>query len=225
MMKSIKFVLFTILFFGFLINGNAQTLNLKTIDSTKHIFHLGVGLDYSFSYALGYTRKLNSKTPIIIHANFSIPAGENLLDDFKTKIGGQFVLINQSRLKASLALSGIYRTYKSPLVTLQNFGSEAKGVIGYYRPKWFIAGELGFDKAIVTHFKHSALFKETIYQDVKDGWYEPSTGGNLSYGLQTGYSFKKSDLTLNIGKITTENIETTPLFPIYLMFGYNFRFH
>ena len=27
---------------------------------------------------------------------------------------------------------------------------------GYYQRKWFVAGEAGFDKAIVTHFKHSA---------------------------------------------------------------------
>jgi hypothetical protein len=95
--------------------------------------------------------------------------------------------------------------------------------LGYYKPKWFVAGEVGFDKAIVTYFKHSETFKETIFTDVKDGWYEPSTGGNFLYGIQTGYSFNKSDITLNIGMVTTQDFKTTPLIPYYLMLGYIHR--
>ena len=63
-------------------------------------------------------------------------------------------------------------------MTLANFGSDLSSTIGYYKPKWFVATEVGFDKAIVTHFKHSDLFKEH-FPDVKDGWYEPATGGNF----------------------------------------------
>lgn len=222
-MKYFKIILFTIVFFGFLNNTVAQTINWNSLDSTKHIINAGIGWDYSLSYSLGYAHKLNSNIPIILQANFSIPSGENLVDDFKTKIGGQIVLLNKSNLKGSITLNGIYRRYENPLVQLQNFGSEIKGIFGYYKPKWFIAGEVGFDKAIVTHFKHSQIFKETIYQDVKDGWYEPATGGNFQYGFQTGYSFKKSDLTFNIGMVTVQDFKTTPLIPYYLMFGYNYR--
>lgn len=222
-MKVIRILIAFILTLFIYQKGMAQTLNWNALQDSKHILTIGIGWDYSVSYNIGYAYQLKSTVPIVLNANFSIPSGEKLLDDFKAKIGGQIVLLNKSNLKGSIALNGIYRRYENPLVRLQNFGSELKGTLGYYKPKWFVAGEVGFDKAIVTHFKHSETFRETIFTDVKDGWYEPSTGGNFQYGIQTGYSFNKSEITFNIGMVTTQDFKTTPLIPYYLMLGYNHR--
>lgn len=224
-MKIIKIAVLTLALISTLQPICAQTLNWNSLYTTKHIINVGIGWDYSLSYSLGYAYQVNTKIPLILNANFSIPSGENLFDDFKTKLGGQIVLLNKTNFKGSITLNGIYRRYENPLVRLQNFGSEVKGTIGYYKSKWFVAGEVGFDKAIVTHFKHSESFKENIFQEVKDGWYEPATGGNFLYGLQTGYSFRKSDLTLHIGKVTTQDFKTTPRIPYYLTFGYNYKIH
>lgn len=185
---------------------------------------LGSVIDYSLSYSAGYGYKLNSNLPIVLSFNLLQASGENQLDDFKTKIGGQIVLLNQPTFKGIITLNGVYRRFENDLVRLQNIGSEMKGTFGYYKPKWLVACEVGFDKAILTHFKHSDLYKKDIYQNVKDGWYEPATGGNFSYGLQTGYSFKKSDITLNFGKVITQDFKTTPLIPFYLRLGYNYKF-
>lgn len=203
----------------------SQTLNWTTLDNTntKHILNVSFGLDYSVSYGIGYGYKLDTKLPIVLNANFSLPSGENIFDDFKTKLGGQLNVLNTSNFIGSVSVFGIYRRYENQLVRLQNFGSEIRGTFGYYKSKWFVAAEVGFDKAILTHFKHSKTYRETIFSDVKDGWYEPTAGGNFLYGIQTGYSFKKSDLTLNIGKVTTQDFKTTPLVPYYLMLGYNYR--
>lgn len=222
-MKAIKTLMFAIILFCIYQKGNAQTVNWNALENSKHIITAGIGWDYSVSYSLGYAHQVKAKVPLLLTTSFSIPSGEHLLDDFKTKIGVQVVLLNKTNLKGSIILNGIYRRYENPLVRLQNFGSEIKGTFGYYKPTWFVAGEVGFDKAIATHFKHSESFKETIFQDVKDGWYEPATGGNFLYGLQTGYSFKKSDITLNIGMVTTQDFKSTPLIPYYLMLGYNFK--
>ena len=222
-MKRIQICLFTTLSICISELGISQSLNWNAMEGTKHIITAGIGWDYSISYSLGYSYQFKAKLPIVLTTNFSIPAGEKLLDDFKTKIGGQILILNEPNLKGGIALNGIYRRYENPLVRLRNFGSEFKGTLGYYKPKWFVAAEVGFDKAIVTHFKHSETFKETIFTDVKDGWYEPSTGGNFQYGIQTGYSFNKSDITFNIGMVTTQDFKTTPLIPYYLMLGYNHR--
>jgi hypothetical protein len=175
------------------------------------------------SYNLGYAYKLNTKIPLVLNTNISLPAGENLLDDFKTKLGGQVVIFNKPEFKGIITLNAVYRRYENPLVRLQNFGSEMKGAFGYYKMKWFVAAEIGFDKAIVTHFKHSQSFRENIFQGVQDGWYEPATGGNFLYGVQTGYSFKNCDLTFSIGKTTTQDFKTTPLIPYYLVLGFNYK--
>ncbi len=201
----------------------AQTVNWSSIEQSEHTIHVGFGWDYSLSHSLGYAYQVKTKIPLILTANFSSPFGKNFLDDFKTKMGGQIVLLNNASLKGSLSLNAIYRRYQNPLVRLQNFGSELNGIFGYYKPKWFAAGEIGFDKAIVTHFKHSNLYKEIIYPDVRDGWFEPATGGNFHYGLQTGLSYKKSDLTLNAGRIIVQDFETKPLIPFYFIIGYNYR--
>lgn len=203
--------------------ANTQSVNWNALEETRHIMSAGIGWDYSVSYNLGYAYHVNAKMPMLLSANFSIPSGENLLDDFKSKIGGQVVLLNKPNLKASIALHGIYRRYENTLVRLQNIGSEINGTIGYYKPKWFVAGEVGFDKAIVTHFSHSEAFKETVFEEVTDGWYEPTTGGNFHYGIHTGYSFKRSDIDFNIGMITTQDFKTTPLIPYYLMLVYHYR--
>ncbi|MGF1924733.1 MAG: hypothetical protein ACQUHE_11185 [Bacteroidia bacterium] len=222
-MNFIKTTILALVLISPLQSIKAQTLNWSSIEDSKHILNIGLGWDYSMSYNIGYAHRLPTRAPLLLHANFSIPSGENLLDDFKTKLGAQIVLLNKSSLKGSITLNGIYRRTENTLVRLQNFGSELKGAFGHYRPNWFLAAEISFDKAIVTHFKHSNLFKANAYQGVKDGWYDPAAGGNVSYGLQTGYSFGKSDVTLNLGMVKTEDFKSNPLIPFYLMFGYNFR--
>ncbi|MBR9923079.1 MAG: hypothetical protein GYB31_19805 [Bacteroidetes bacterium] len=222
-MKAIKILIFITLSFCTYQKGVSQTVNWIALEETRHILTAGIGWDYGVSFSLGYAYQLKTNVPIILTGNFMIPSGEKLFDDFNTKIGGEVLLLNAPNFKGSITFNGIYRRYENPLVRLQNFGSELKGTLGFYKPKWFVAGEVGFDKAIVTHFKHSETFKETISTAVKDGWYEPSTGGNFKYGIETGYSFNRSDITLNIGMVRTQDFKSTPLIPYYLRLGYNHR--
>ncbi|GAB5565219.1 MAG: hypothetical protein Wins2KO_22820 [Winogradskyella sp.] len=221
-MKLFKILSLVTILFVATQTSSSQTLNWYSIENATHILTASIGWDYGITYNIGYAYKLKAKLPIALTANFSIPSGEDLLDDFKTKIGGQISILNKSDFKGIITVNGIYRRYRNPLVQLQNFGSEFKGTLGYYRPKWFLAGEIGFDKAIVTHFNHSEEFKD-IYPDVKNGWYEPSTGGNFSYGIQSGYSFNNSDFILGLGLLTTQDLKTSPSIPYYFMLGYNYR--
>ena len=124
------------------------------------------GLDHSVSYGVGYGYKLNTERPIVLNANFSLPAGENPFDDLKTKIGGQICLVNKSNFVGSISILGIYRKYQTQLVRLQNFGSDIKGTFGFYKLSWYTSAEIGFDKAIVTHFKHTQKYRNEIYADV-----------------------------------------------------------
>ncbi len=105
---------------------------------------------------------------------------------------------------------------------MKSFGSDFSGTLGYYRTKWFLAGEVGFDKAIVTNLKHSQSYRE-IYPDVTDGWYSPPSGGNFYYGLQAGFSFKQHDIYVKAGKIITQDFKTEPRVPFFAQIGYNFR--
>lgn len=222
-MKNSQLLILSLFFSAIVVKMNAQTVNWKNIEKTKHIVYAGVSWDYSLSYHVGYSYNLNIKSPLLFTVSFSAPAGENWLDDYKVKVGGQILVFNRSNLKGAVTLNGIYRRFENPLVRLKNFGGEAKGSFGYYQKKWFVAGEVGFDKAIVTHFKHSDSFKENNYSEVKDGWYEPATGGNFLYGIRGGISFKNSDIALNLGKTITQDFKTTPRIPFYAMLSYNYK--
>jgi hypothetical protein len=203
--------------------SQAQTINWESLqENQKHILNVNAGWDYSFIYGLSYGYHLKTKMPIILESSISFASGEVIFDDFKTKIGGQINLYQIENFRFNATLHGIYRRYGNPLVKLQNFGADAGIVIGYYKSKWFVSGEFGFDKAIVTHFKHSDIYKD-VYPDVKNGWYEPSTGGNFNFGVQGGYSFNRSDITLRAGKVMSQDFKTTPLIPFYVQLGYNYK--
>jgi hypothetical protein len=222
-MKNIKAKLIIAILCFMTLHSFSQSINWESLkNNQKHIAHINSGWDYGLVYGLGYSHQLKSKMPILLNVSYSFPSGDKLFDDFKTKIGVQVGLWKINSFQFSASIHGIYRRYENPLVCLQNFGSEMTGVFGYYRPKWYVAGEVGFDKAIVTHFKHAQAYKDN-FPKVIDGWYEPATGGNFIYGIQAGYSFKQSDITFKIGEVLTQDFKTAPSIPYYLQLGYNYR--
>ncbi len=204
--------------------SNAQTIQWASLQpQQKHILNLRTGVEYGLIFGAGYSYVLNTKMPITLNAEYSFPSGKNLTDDFKSKIGGQIRLLQLGDFHFSAKIQGVFRRYQNSYVRLLNFGSDMSANIGYYKPKWFVAGEVGFDKAIVTHFKHSSGYREN-YPGVVDGWYEPATGGNFYYGIQSGFSFKKQDVYLKAGKLLTQDFKTTPFLPFYAELGVNRRF-
>ncbi|QEC70149.1 hypothetical protein FRZ67_06150 [Panacibacter ginsenosidivorans] len=214
-------MLTTVLFIALL--SKAQTINWANLSKKqKNIINVNAGVDYSLSYGIGYGYQLRSKLPIVLNTEFSVPSGNNLTDDYKAKIGAQIRWLQLDNVHFTTKIQGVFRRYENDYATLLNFGSDLSGIVGYYKTHWFVAGEVGFDKAIVTHFKNSDLEKEN-YPDIQDGWYEPSTGGNFYYGIQTGYSQQKFDVYLKAGKITTQTFSDAPLVPFYAQLGVNVK--
>lgn len=221
-MKNLSFLLITTLCLT-VQRGNAQSINWQNLASDqKHIATVQLGWDYSLSYGAGYAYQVSSKPPVLLTTSFSFPSGEKIFDDFKTKLGAQVRFWQIRQFHFSGAVMGIYRQYKNPLVHLQNLGAEATVVTGYYATHWHVAGEFGFDKAIATHFDHSKDYEAYVYDGVKDGW-SAATGGNFSYGIQVGYSFKQQDLVFKIGKTITEDFNSSPLVPFYAQLGCHFK--
>lgn len=204
---------------------DAQTINWANLqEQNKHIVNAHVAVEHGLIYGAGYGYQFKNRLfPTVIAIDYSFPSGNNIFDDFKVKVGGQIRWVEFHDFQFSTRIQGVFRRYENDFVRLVNFGSDLSGVFGYYRSKWFVASEVGFDKAIVTHFKHSDLFKEQ-YAGVIDGWYEPATAGNFYYGLQAGYSFKKGDFYLKAGNILAQDFKTKPMLPSYIELGYTMKF-
>lgn len=202
----------------------AQTLNWSALNpAQKNLFNIETGIQYGVTGGFGYGYQLRSAKPIILYTKYSMPVGKNLFDDFKTRMGGHIKIYQIRNFIFSGKFYSVVRKYENNFARLLNFGSELSIITGYYRAKWFIAGEAGFDKAILTHFKHSKSYK-ALYPDVKDGWYEPASGGNLFYGLLGGVSIKNADIYLNVGKIISQDLQTKPVLPVNIQLGLNLKF-
>jgi len=223
-MKNIKYILSLTVLLASSLFSAAQTINWAGLKSDqKHIVNFNVSSEYALNYGLGYGYRLKSKFPIVLNAEYSFPSGQNITDDFKSKLGGQIRLLQTGNFQFSAKIQGIFRRYETSYARLSNFGSDFSGIAGFYKRKWFVAGEAGFDKAIVTNFKHSDLFKEN-YPGVIDGWYEPPSGGNFYYDIQAGYSANRFDVYLKAGQIVEQDFKTSPLLPIYAQLGFNIKF-
>lgn len=222
-MKKVKVILVMIAALTISTGASAQVLNWKNLEEPgKNILTVNVGLEHGLVAGAGYAYQLKSKIPIVLNTEFSTASGDKLFDDFKAKIGGQVRLLKAGDVHFSAKVQGVFRRNENAFVRMLNFGSDMAAVIGYYRARWFAAGEAGFDKAIVTHFKHSRSYKD-IYPGVEDGWFEPATGGNFYYGLQGGYSFKNSDITVRLGKLLQQDLRSVPLVPYYVSLGFNLK--
>lgn len=204
----------------------AQVLNWENISKqNKHLIHINSGAEYGITAGIGYHRLVPvKKFPLWLGGEFSMPLGNKLADDFKLKLDLQIRFAAFNYFQFSARVQGVSRRYHNQSVILFNFGSDFAGTLGYYRKHWFLGTEAGFDKAIVTHFKHSNWYKKNIYDNAQDGWYEPATGGNFYYGFQGGFCMKKTDITIKAGRISQQDFKSQPLLPFFGQLGVNFRF-
>lgn len=223
-MKTLIKILFITVFAVSIDTANAQTINWADLNGYKNLVSANLGFDFGAVYGLAYGHMFRiGPFPCIVNIEYSSPAGKNLFDDFKTEPGIQISWFDLWNFQFSTKINGVFRRYENDFVRLLNFGSDFTGILGYYRRSWFVSCEVGFDKAIVTHFRHSAIYRD-INPTAANGWFIPSTGGNFYYGLQTGVSLRKNDINLRIGKILTQDFKTTPITPYYFHLGYNRKF-
>ncbi len=203
----------------------AQTVNwARANDNNEFMLNAKLGFEYGATLGLEFGYQIKTELfPIILNVEYSFPSGMNLTDDFKTRIGGQIRLFEYNNIQISGQLHGIFRRFENDFARLLNFGADAAGVLGYYRNSWFVAGEFGFDKAIVTHFKHTENYLSQ-YPEAKGGWYQPAQGGNYFYGLQGGVSFWNQDIFIRAGKQITQDFKTEPMIPFFGQVGYNIKF-
>jgi hypothetical protein len=222
-MKKIQCALIILTILMISKTSSAQQINWRNLNDNKpHIVNVQMGWDYATVVGVGYGQKLKTTLPVVLNIEYSSPFGKDMFDEFKTKFGGQTEVLHMDNFSVSVKIYGVFRRYQNDLVRMASFGSEFSTNFGYYKTNWYVAGDIGFDKAIATNIKNSGEMK-TIYPYVQDGWYVP-TGGNFNLGIVSGYSFSSNDLYVKIGIHVTEDLRSSPAVPYYLQIGYNRRF-
>jgi hypothetical protein len=203
----------------------AQTMNWQAFTGEQaHIISLQASFEDGFQLAVNYGYKLNTPLPILLNVGVALPAGEIALDDYKIRFGAQTEFLRLGDFATTFKAQGIVRHLSNPLGDYLSISSELGITAGVYRPTWFLAGEITYDKALFTNIRHSEQLKQIAFTPPQDGWYS-STGGNFLYGLQGGYSFTGLDLNARFGWVSTEDWKSTPFYlPLYLALGANVRF-
>ncbi len=201
----------------------AQNVNWRVFrEGPASTISVNAGLDYGVALGVAYGHRVSTRLPILVGADYSFPAGDKLTDDFKVRSGLQMEVVRAGGFSATVKAYGVFRRFENTQAVLQNFGSEFAGIAGYYTRRWFVAGEVTFDKAIITHVKHLKAATD-LNPGLVTGWYIP-TGGNLLTGVQTGVTLGRTDVTFKVGQAVSQDFRTKPLIPFYTQLSYGIRF-
>ncbi len=202
----------------------SQNINWRALrEDQRNVIQLNVGYDYGATTQIGYSRSFTLLRPVLVSVDYSFPMGSVLLDDFKVRLGGQIEVVEIGGFSATVRMLSNFRRYENQMVRILSFGSDFAAVAGYYRSTWHAAGEFGFDKSIVSHFKHSDIMKAD-FPAIRDGWYIP-TGGHFYYGVQAGKTIGESfDLSLRLGATKAQFNDEDAVLPYYLQLGLGVKF-
>ena len=193
--------------------SKAQEVNWRSFNEHyQHLISINLGADYGTVYGLAYGHRFSGRIPMVLGTEISIPFGNHLFDDWKVKVNAQSELWHNDRLSLGIKPGIIVRRYQSDAARLYNIGAEITATFGYYRPRWGLAGEVNYDKALFTHTKHKIL--KDYYPEIRDGWYG-ATGGNIKLGMKANYSFKTWSIFLKTGKVYAQDFKDNPTLPFY----------
>tara|TARA_B100000683_G_C12447588_1_gene538744 strand:- start:702 stop:1358 length:657 start_codon:yes stop_codon:yes gene_type:complete len=216
-----KYIIILISLF-ILTGAQAQNINWNHNTYGNHFISLGASYDYGAIVYASYYKSLN-KLPFLLGGEISMPMGHELMDDFKVKLGGQYLFVDGEYIKVAGTAKGIIRRYENDYVRSWGFGAEFGVMAGYYRDKWHVGYEINFDKSVTTHLKHTDKMKE-VYPDIQDGWILPA-GGNWEFGVYAGCNLGKNlTLSFRSGATNAQKKDEDALLPIYTKIEFIHRF-
>lgn len=203
-------------------DGAAQW-NVERFGSARNQLYTTFGLDPALVASVGYGRVV----PLLgrswqLGAEVGIVAASFDTRDFRARLQARTTLLRWRSLRLVGSAAFITRGTENSIYRALNFGSDFTGTAGVYRPRWFLAGEFGFDKAIITHVTHSDWYRTYFYPEAKDGWYLTG-GGTFHYGAAGGVALGPTELELRAGWLRTEDFNDM-MPPMYASLGLGIRF-
>jgi hypothetical protein len=192
--------------------------NVARFGMEKNRAYTSFGLDPAFVGTVGYARVVR-----VMEHDWQLAGDAGLVTasmdarDFRARLGTQTSLLRWRSVHLTGSAMAVVRGTDNAVYRGFNWGADVTGTLGVYRPRWFAAGELGKDKAIVTHITHSDWYRENFYPDAKDGWYLDA-GGTVRSGITSGITIGRTELAMRAGWQRTERWNATTS-PVYASLG------
>ncbi len=180
--------------------------NVARMDGPRNFAYASVGFDPALIASAGYVRTV----PVFGHA-FELGGEAGVVAagwdarDFRARAQVRTSLLRLGVFRIVGSAAFVARGTENTLHRAFNFGSDFTGNAGLYTSRWFLAGEFGFDKAIITHLTHSDWYRRNVYADAKDGWYLTG-GGTFHYGVTGGIALGPAEIALRAGWLRTERL-------------------
>ncbi len=195
--------------------------NLARSESGDTRLHVSMALDPAVitSVGVGRTTSLFGSTAQF-GLEVGVVAGDADLRDYRVRLGGELQVMQRGAFRVAASAAFMTRGTSNTVFRAINFGSDFGVTAGVYHHGWSVAGEVGFDKAIITHLKHTQAYRDQYYEDAKDGWYL-NNGGTARLGVRMGSHIGSAELLLRAGIMRTQGGETLTA-PGYLTLGVGF---
>lgn len=205
------------------LRAHAQEVNLANLDAeTANHVHVRTGAEYGLVAVAGYSRAVPlADRTVLFGADLTMPWAVDA-SDWRLRLSALVPIAGAGRWKLATSLAPTLRATSNDAGRLTGAGMDVGALAGYYAPRWFAAGELGFDWEIATYVAHSDLYRRTVFAGARDGWYG-APGGNLRLGLQAGLSFSRFDLVLRAGRLRDIRGQG-PALPLYATLAVDTRF-
>ena len=195
----------------------AAQWNVARFESGRNHLYANFGLDPALVSSLGYGRVVPMfGHPVQLAADIGIGAAGFELSDFRARLQAHTAIVRWRSLYVTGNATFITRGTENTIYRGLNFGSDFTGTVGMYRRSWFAAGEIGFDKAIITHITNSDWYRQ-FYPGAKDGWYL-NAGGTFHYGFAAGAALGSIELVGRVGWQRTEDYKDL-MPPMYVSLG------
>ncbi|HVR61708.1 MAG TPA: hypothetical protein VMU50_07395 [Polyangia bacterium] len=201
--------------------AHAQEVNLARLDEgPANRVYVRTGAEWAFVAGVGYARTVPvGQRRLVLVGELTAPWAAADTSDYQARVGALVPILVWRGWRLAGLLEPTVRGTKNDLGRMTSLGANAGVVGGYYSPHWFAAGELGFDYVLTTRIVHAQLYRDTVYENARDGWYI-NPGGNYRLGGQAGASFGRYELAVRAG-ILRDMMGGQPMFPLYATLAFS----
>lgn len=178
--------------------------------------YAGVGMDTTVVTKLGYERDVVALTPrltLTIPAEVTLPVLAPDGGDGELRAGLRAELRPGPRYRVDATLLPFARATRNDV-----FRGVGLGVDLALRPTVLVGRgavglELGYDRSLAEHLRHTRSYRDLVYADVVDGWYQGGAA-TLRAGLHGELALGRASLRLRTGVTVTEggNRELVPFY-------------